>query len=138
VPAQARVLGERLARVRGEGQLGTEARVLRVPCREEHRERVGATFEEDGDQHRAGRRALGAGDPLVEEPERELTGAVDGQREAGGAGEEGTAVEPAAGGSGHPRLDHREPAARLGDGAPEDGRAGELVTGAAHGPQQVW
>ena len=52
--------------------------------------------------------------------------------------EEGTTVEPTAGRNGHARLDHRETAARLGDGAPEDGRAGELVTGAAHGPQQVW
>ena len=138
VPAQARVLREGLAGVRGERELRAEARVLRVSGREEHRERVGPALEEDGDEDRAGGRALGAGDPFVEEPERELAGAVHGEGEPGGARQEGAAVEPAAGGGGHARLDHRKATTGLGDAAPEGGRAGELVAGAAHGPQQVW
>ena len=67
VPAQARVLGERLALARRERELRAEGRVLRVARREEHREGVGAAVEEDRHEHRAGRRALGAGDAFLEE-----------------------------------------------------------------------
>ncbi len=100
VPLQAGVLGEGLAGAGRLGDVGTEFRVERVADRGEHAHRVDPAFEEDRDQDLLRGRRLG--DAAVEGRERDLRGAVDGERDAGAAGEELAPGEAGAGGVGIP------------------------------------
>ena len=95
----------------GKRQRRAQLPVVRVERGIEHRERVRAAGEEDGDEHRlsrAGRPALR--DPFLEQAE--LAEPVDGEREPEGAGDEAAPVEPRARGRGHSRLDRGQPACR--------------------------
>ena len=66
MPAEAAVLGERQPGGRRQGQPRPELPVERVSVREEHRERVGAAVEEDGDEHLLRAGGLRRRDPLFE------------------------------------------------------------------------
>ena len=139
MPAQAGVLGERDSRIGREAELGAKAAVQRVAGREEHRERVRAAVEEDGDEHLL-RPGCGRGrDPFLERAWQERRAAVDGEREAGGAREEAAPVEAGTGGERHPGFDRGQPAACLGRGTPEEFGTREVVAAAGHRrPYEVW
>ena len=123
----------------GSAELGAKAAVERVAAREEHRERVGAAVEEDGDEDLLRAGCGRGGDPFLEGARQERRAAVDGEREAGGAGEEAAAVEAGTGRKRHAGLDRGQPAAGLGDGAPEELGAREVVAAAGHrSPYEVW
>src|SRR5205823_11280124 len=74
------------------------------------------------------RRGGGGGDALVEEAEP--AGAVDGDREADRARDEGPPAHPGPGGRGHAGLDRRQPDA--GDGAERVGARALVADEAAH------
>src|SRR6185436_3177660 len=103
----------------GECEGRTERGVLSIPGGVEHRERIGSTVEKDGDENRVGRSGR-TGDPLLEEPERELARAVDRQRKACRPGQEGATAETAAGRKRHAFLDYRQAAPCFGHRTAED------------------
>ena len=112
MPAETAVLGEGRAVRLGERQPRSQLPVQRVGGGEEHRERVGAAVEEDADEHalRPGRGCRR--DPLLERARYERRAAVDGEREAGAAGEERAPVEPRSGGQRHAGFDRGQAPAR--------------------------
>ena len=136
MPVEARVLGEDLALVGRQRKTRAELLVGRVPRGEEHRERIGAALEEHRDEDRVGR-GLRVRDARLEEPERQLAGAVDGEGEPGGAQEEAGAIQSGPGRKRHARLDRGQAVPRGRDRLPHEGGAGELVAGTG-GHQQVW
>ena len=126
MPAEAVVLRERETGRGGQREAGAQLPVERVAVGEEQRERVGATVEEDGDEHLLRPGGGSGGDPLVERPRKQRRAAVDRECEPGGAREEGAPVEPRAGRERHPALDRRQAAAGLGGGAAEEVGAREV------------
>ena len=120
----------------GKREARAQPPVERVAVREEHRERVGAAVEEDGDEDAL--RACGASgrDALLERAREQRRAAVDGERQAGAAREEAAPVEAGSGRDRHAGLDRRQPATGLGRSAAH--QVGAREVGAAAGHQQVW
>ena len=66
----------------GERELRAQLAVQRVALRGEHRQRVGAALEEDGDEDRLRRAGVPRGDAFLERAQAELRRAVDGEHGA--------------------------------------------------------
>ena len=139
MPAQTAVLCERDSRIGRQAELGPKAAVQRVGGREEHRERVGAAVEEDGEKDLLRSGCGGGCDPFLERARQERRAAVDGERESGGAREKAAPVEAGAGGERHAGFDRGQSAAGFGSSAPEELSAREVVAAAGHrSPYEVW
>src|SRR5438132_1111068 len=92
-----------------------------------------------GADDRRARAGGGARDAVLECARPEPVAAVDGEREAGRAGQERPAREPGAGGDRHAGLDLRQALARLRCGGAEQPRPGKVMAGTGvSGHQQVW
>ena len=137
MPPQARVLGERDGcRGRRERQARPQRAVAGIVRGKEHRERVRAAVEEDGDEDLAGTAGgHGALDALLERARDDRRGAVDRQREAEAAGDEAAPVEARARWSRHSGLDGGQAVAGERDAAPKRLGTGVLVA-ATH--QAAW
>ena len=121
VPREARVLGERRPGPGGEREARPQLAVERVARRREQREGVGAAVEEDRDEHLLLRAGGGGGrDALVEHLGPERRAAVDGEREPDAARDERAPVETRSCRHRHAGLDRGQPAARLGEPAPQE------------------
>ena len=140
VPVPVRVRGEGVALAGAEREVRAKVVVVAALCpadRRQHRERIGATVEEDAHQHGRGS-ALRSGHAGLKLLEPKPGRAVDRQGGRAGAQQERPARQPGAGRHRHPLLDPWQAPPGLRHGLAHHVGAGELVAVAGHQRSFRW
>ena len=125
MPEEPRILGEGGAAAERERR--AELLVLRVALRRQHRQGVGAAFEEHRDEDRLRRPGRRGRDALLQRAHAELRAAVDGEHRAEARRDERLPRHSRARRERHPALDRRQAASGLGHCLVQKPRAGETV-----------